>query len=530
MMKKVVLLLLTLSLIVPAQQMDDTTQRAVDSIRADEIKAHMYFLAADEMAGRDSGSREGRITANYIASQFMRLGLKPVGDGNTYFQNFDLVEAWPDNDNTEMKATFNGVEKTYQLGHDFTSGRQSNNPAEANGPLVFLGYGVNAPEYGYNDFAGVNVRGKMVMILSSEPQNDDPNSKFKGKWETIHAKTFYKVEVIRKAGAAGLIIVNPSRPSRPPRLASAPTDFQAGPSPRFALAGSFWDLPTFSVTQAVANDWLASTGKTIDTLQQAIDRDLKPQSFDITGVRVSLKKAMKNRRVIRTRNVLGLLEGSDPQLKDQVVVVTAHYDHVGTVAGRIYRGADDNASGTIGVMEIAEAYGTAKIRPKRSILFLVFEAEERGLLGAFYYIDHPVIPLAKTVVNLNMDMIGRDEHSPTWNTTAEQNRNGVNVVGTLYNPELRRMIEGNNKSLGLNLDFKTDTVDPESWFARSDHFPFATKSVPMVLFNTGEHPDYHTENDTWDRINYPKMEKIVRLIFLTSLEAANDGRKLEFRP
>ncbi|MEW6129860.1 MAG: M28 family peptidase [Acidobacteriota bacterium] len=530
MMKKSTILLLLLSLSVFARQLDEPTKKAVESIRADDIKSHMYFLSADEMAGRDAGSHEGRITANYIASQFMRYGLKPVGDGGTYFQNFDLIEAWVDNDNTELKAKIDGVEKTYQLGFDFNLARQSNNPAQVTAPVIFLGYGVNAPEYGYNEFAGVNLRGKIAMVLSSEPQSSDANSKFKGKWETIHGKIWHKIETLRKAGAAGIVVINPSRPTRPPRLASAPTDFQAGVTPRIQLAGSLWDIPTFSISQSVANEWLASAGKTVDVLQQSIDRNLKPQPIEITGLTITLKKALKSRRVIRTRNVVGLLEGSDPQLKDEAVIITAHYDHVGTVAGRIYRGADDNASGTIGVMEIAEAYLTAKLKPKRSILFVVFEAEERGLLGAFYYVDRPIIPLAKTYVNLNMDMIGRDEHSPTWNTTPEQNRNGVNVVGTLYNPELRKMIEASNQGIGLSLDFKTDTVDSESWFSRSDHFPFATKSIPMVLFNTGEHPDYHTENDTWDKINYPKMEKIVRLIFLTSLEAANATHKIDFKP
>jgi Zn-dependent M28 family amino/carboxypeptidase len=195
--------------------------------------------------------------------------------------------------------------------------------------------------------------------------------------------------------------------------------------------------------------------------------------------------------------------------------MTGHYDHVGIVSGRIYRGADDNASGAIGVMEIAKALNAN--RPKRCVLFICFDAEERGLLGACYYVDHAIVPLDDTVANLNMDMIGRDEVSGNWPTPADGNGNMVNIVGTLYNPELRQVIESENRAVGMKLDYKTDSVDPESWFARSDHFCFAMHGVPMVLFNTGERADYHTENDSWDRINYPKMEKIVRLIYLTSL-------------
>jgi Zn-dependent M28 family amino/carboxypeptidase len=234
--------------------------------------------------------------------------------------------------------------------------------------------------------------------------------------------------------------------------------------------------------------------------------------------------------VVRARNVIALLEGSDPKLKDEYVVISAHYDHVGVVQGRIYRGADDNASGTVGVLESARAFTQGNVRPRRSILFLALDSEEAGMLGSAYFAENPILPLDKAVADLNMDMIGRDEDTPTWKLAPGQSGNSVNLVGTLYNPDLRRIIERNNQSIGLQLDFKTDTNDPEEWFDRSDQIIFATKSVPMVLFNTGEHPDYHTENDTGDKINYPKMEKIIRLVFLTSVEVANSDNRPRFTP
>jgi hypothetical protein len=335
---------------------------------------------------------------------------------------------------------------------------------------------------------------------------------------------------VRKAGASALLIVKENTPRRPRRVASAPTDSEAGPWTQDALAGSLWDIPIFVITPEVANELLAASGKTIESLQASIDRTLQPQSFEVADVTVSARKALKDIRVIPTRNVVGLLEGSDPKLKDEAVVVSAHYDHVGTQGGRIYHGADDNASGVIAVMDVAEAFVEGNVRPKRSVLFIAYEAEERALLGSGYYIEHPIVPHQKTVANLNMDMIGRDETSATWNTTADQNGNSVNIVGSLYSPDLRRIIERSNQKIGLKLDFKTDGNDPENWFARSDHFWFATKSVPMVLFNTGEHPDYHTENDTWDRIDYPKMEKIVRLIFLTTEQLTDSGPRPAFTP
>ena len=506
-------------------------QRPVDLIQTNNIKAEMFFLSADEMAGRKTASHEARITANYIASEFLRFGLKPLGDDGTYFQNFDLVTAWLDKENMALIARQNGVEKSYRLDHDFDFSDllESNNPATAIGPLVFLGYGVNAPEYGYNDFDGIDLHGKIALVLTHEPQESDPKSRFKGKWNTIHAYDVYKYEQIRKAGAAGLLIVRESTSHRPPDNPSAPHDWSL-PTPLVALAGSNWDLPIFGITEATADELLANSGKTIATLQKTIDQSFKPQSFLVPGLEITMKKALKDRQTVRARNVIALLEGSDPKLKDEYVVISGHYDHVGVVQGRIYRGADDNASGTIGVLENARAYTQGKVGPRRSILFVAFDAEEASMLGSAYFVEKPVLPLDKAVAALNMDMIGRDEDTPTWKLTPGQTSNSVNLVGTLYNADLRRTIENNNQSIGLQLDFKTDTKDPEEWFDRSDQINFAIKSIPMVLFNTGEHRDYHTENDTWDKINYPKLEKIIRLVFLSSVAVADSDTRPRFTP
>jgi Zn-dependent M28 family amino/carboxypeptidase len=519
-----VLLVLSLSAATAAQN-------PVDLIQTRNIKAEMFFLSADEMAGRKTASHEAQIAANYIASEFLRFGLKPMGDDGTYFQNFDLVTAWPDMPNMALVARRNGVEKSYQLNHDFDFSDllESNNPTTVTGPLVFLGYGVNAPEYEYDDFSGIDLHGKIALVLTHEPQESDPNSRFKGKWNTIHAYDVYKYEQIRKAGAAALLIVHESTPHRPPDNPSAPHDWSI-PTPLIALAGSTWDLPIFGITEATADELLSNSGKTIATLQKAIDQGFKPQSFPVAGVEITMKKALRDRQVVRARNVIALLEGSDPKIKDEYVVISGHYDHMGIVQGRIYRGADDNASGTIGVLESARAYTQGKVRPRRSIIFAAFDAEEAAMLGAEYFVENPVLPLAKAAANLNMDMIGRDENTPTWKLDPGQTSNSVNLVGTLYNPDLRRIIEKNNQTIGLQLDFKTDTSDPEQWFDRSDHIIFATKSIPMVLFNTGEHRDYHTENDTWDKINYPKLEKIIRLVFLTSVDVANSDSRPRFIP
>jgi Zn-dependent M28 family amino/carboxypeptidase len=342
----------------------------------------------------------------------------------------------------------------------------------------------------------------------------------------VHAYNRQKIENARRHGVGGLLIVREWNPIRPPMVPSGPRP--AGDRPQLALASRILDVPTFIVNRETANEILKASGQTIEALRDSIDKTGRPASREIGGVEMTMTKAFRDRKVVETRNVVGLLEGSDPKLKNEVVAVTAHHDHVGTDRGRIYYGADDNASGVAGVLEIARAFARAEVRPRRSILFLVFEAEECGLLGAYHYAMNPSIPLDKTVAVLNMDMISRDEDSPTWDTKAADNRNGLNLIGTLYNPELRAVIERQNADTGLTLDYKTDREDRESWLARSDHFPFAAAGVPMVLFNTGEHPDYHTENDTWDRLNYEKMERIVRLIYLTAWDVANRDDRIPF--
>jgi len=505
------------------------------TIRADALKGHIFFLASDEMGGRDSLSPEGRIAAEYIAGFFHRAGLKPAGDRGTYFQNFPMVAAHIDREHTYLRASIAGengamATRDFVMGPDFTLGRQGNVEAAVRAPLVFAGYGIAAPEYGYDDFKGVDVRGKVVMVLTHEPQEHDAKSRFMGRYNSVHAFNWWKPEVIRRHGAAAILIVQEKASDRKTvRKPSGPTNGQIRTDRgSHALTSPFWDLPFFTITRQVADELLRPSAKTIDQLQNDIDQSGQPHSLPVRDVVIDLRRAIADRQAIETRNVLGAIEGSDPKLKDEYVLVTGHYDHVGQSGPFIYHGADDNASAVAAVIAIAEAFKANPAPPKRSLLFLIFEAEEDGLLGAFHYVEHPIVALDKTVAVLNSDMIGRDEDDPEWNTTADQNRNQVNVIGTLYNPDLRRVIDGENRQIGLNLDYKTDSNDPEGWFSRSDHYPFAIKGVPMVLFNTGEHPDYHTANDTWDRINYPKIEKITRLIYLSAKTLANSPTRPKF--
>lgn len=503
------------------------SRQPANLIRTADLRADLFFLASDDLAGRNAGSLGDHVATDYIAAQFMRLGLKPVGDNGTYFQNMDLVYGNLDREHTTLTGKIAGVDHTFALNQDFRWVRSSLRPTTGCGSIVFAGYGIDAPEYSYNDFAGLDLKGKIAIVLPREPQANDPNSRFMGTWDTYHAFTWEKLEVLRKKGAAGVLIVQGVGPSHEtkPIPASSP---RASGGPTIALAGEMWDLPVFTVKREVADQFLAPSGKTVEMLQQEIDRTGHPDSLDVPQSSACLTKAYTNLETHQGRNVVGLLEGSDPQLKGQTIIVTAHHDHMGEVNGHIYHGADDNGSGTAAVMRIAQAFVEGGVHPKRSILFLVYDGEERIFLGSYYYMTHPIVPLNETIANFNMDMIGRNENEPNWPVPADGNVNMVNVLGTRYNPELSQIIANANRTQGLILDHKMDKVDPDSLWSRSDHFWMATLHIPQVEFQTGLHPDYHTDNDTCQRINYDKLTRIARLVFLSVDELANSNEKIPF--
>jgi hypothetical protein len=505
---------------------NDPLVRASNLIEADDLKAEISFLASDDLAGRNAGSAEDHIATAYIASEFLRNGAVPAGERGTYFQNFTMVTADVDREKTQLKTTVGGIEHTYPLGDEVRWLRQSLRPATSCGPVVFAGYGISAPEYGYDDFAGIDVKGKVVVIFTREPQANDPNSKFMGTWDTYHAFNWSKVEAIRKRGAAGILQIQERTPRAfKPTPASSPRP-SGGPS--WALKGEMYDIAALSISREIADTLLAPAGHKSDELQAEIDQTAHPASFEVANSSACLTKAFHNVEERQGRNVIGVIEGSDPKLKDQTVLITAHHDHMGAEKGHIYYGADDNASGVAGLIEIAKAFHKSGIRPRRSVLLVAYDAEERIFLGSYYYVTHPTRPLARTVATLNLDMIGRDENDANWPVPPDGNVNMLNVLGTRYNPGLREVIDRENRRVGLKLDYKMDVVDPDVLWSRSDHFWFATLHIPQAEFQTGLHPDYHTENDTWQRINYPKLTRIVRLAFLATADMANSETRIEF--
>ena len=511
----------------------------LESIRKEEMRADLVFLASDAMRGRLTDTPENRLAAEWIAARFERLGLKPAGDNNTYYQHYNLMTASLGADNQLLAADAPVSNQDFYPLRFSASGT-------ARGELAFVGYGIVSPERGYDDYRG-GVQGKIVLAIDHEPGENDPDSAFDGVVTSQASDQLRKTLAAQEKGAAGILFVRdvhnhlpqPGQaqaqapdpganywPQQPPRI------------PRFML-GPWVErvrIPAAQITPALADRLLAKSGKTLVDLGKASESPKGSAPVPISGANVSMKITVE-RKVIPDRNVVALMEGSDPKLRDELVIVCAHYDHDGAAEGGVLNGADDDGSGTVGVMEIAEAYAVAAQngqRPKRSVLFAAWNSEERGLFGAWAYTESPIRPLEKTVAVLNMDMIGRNEEVPQSAgrfrgldvQTAASNDNATNVIGTTRSPGLKDAIERANGGIGLTLRLRYDN-NISQLMRRSDHWPFLNRGVPAVWFHTGLHPDYHTPNDDADRINYVKMEKVTRLVHQASWDLAQQpGRPM----
>ncbi|HJU42036.1 MAG TPA: M28 family peptidase [Vicinamibacterales bacterium] len=512
-------------------------QRApnIESITQADLRADLFFLAGDAMRGRLTDTNENRITVDYIRSRFERAGLKPIANGG-YFHSYNLMSATLGEGNRFELAAGNGVSRTFTSGQDFYPQRFSAT-ATVSGAVAFAGFGITAPKISHDDYRG-EVKGKIVLVLDHEPGERDPNSPFEGVVTAEPAAPWRKALAAQQKGAIGILFVSDlhNHPA-PANFEQAARNFwPATPAriPNYTLAA--WtdriSIPAAQISPAAAEALLAGTGKTLEEL--AIQADSTRGGFsaiELPGARIELRTSVI-RHVVSDRNVLGLLEGSDPKLKDEWVLVTAHFDHDGVNGTQILNGADDNGSGTVALLEIADAYALAAQqgqRPKRSVLFCAWNSEERGLLGAWAYTEAPPAPLANIAGVLNMDMIGRNEEVPVGGggrfngfevQTAESNANAVNMMGFARAPELAAVVDAANAGIGLEIKKRYDN-NASNLVRRSDQWPFLQRGVPALGFMTGLHPDYHTTYDRPEKINYAKMEKIARLVYQASWNLAN---------
>ncbi len=462
--------------------------------------AHIKYLASPELRGRGSGTPELNKAADYIARHFKAAGLKPI-DGKSYFQTFNVTSSARLGRRNQLAYTI-GDKKIISKGGQFSPMNFSSS-GDFSGKVVFAGYGITAREYSYDDYAGIDAKDKFVIVLRHEPQEFDEKSVFSGKVYTEHAQFFSKAVNAKMHGARGVILVNDVA-SHADSDDLEPFATSAGPSE----AG----IPYLQVKAEVVNQWLAQAGPhggDIKMLQAEIDKDLRNMSLalpDSVTVTVHTDVRRDSRPV---NNVVGYLPGET----DEHVVLGAHYDHLGlghqfslapSLAGTAHLGADDNASGTAGVIELARYFG-AQAKRRRGIVFMTFAGEELGLLGSGFYANNPKLPIDKAVAMLNMDMIGRIRDGKVY----------LGGLGT--GVSFNQLIDEVGKGSTLTLE-KSDS----GGYGSSDHTSFTTKQVPVLFFFSGLHADYHKPSDTWDKIDAHEAVKLLDVVAAATTRLASD--------
>ncbi|KEQ28854.1 M28 family peptidase [Pedobacter antarcticus] len=516
---------LALLLFIGVSAQDKTAIKFSTTINKDHGYKHLSILASDEYEGRETGKKGAWMAAEYIRNHFKSIGLKGPVNGD-YFQPIDMVSYQL----TQTVLSINGVAK--EEGKDFvipTSGVSLKGFAFHGDDVVFAGYGLNKD--GYNDFAGIDVKGKVVIIFAS----GDPTAKGAAAPEDRAARRKAilaqqaKIKYLADNQALAVLQIDPTLDNLTPELKAMYSGAgQVGlkTAERTARMEKMSTFPSILISPATADEILKAAGTTSAALKTQIDTDVKPASraFPLTVSGTAVKEEVK----IRAENVLGFLEGSDPVLKNEVLVITGHYDHIGlTLSGedKVNNGADDDGSGTTGVLMIADAFAKAKKAgkgPKRSILFMTVVGEEKGLLGSEWYSEHPVFPLNKTIANLNIDMIGRvdKEH--------EQNPDFIYIIGSdMLSSDLNAIgIKANETYTKLNLDMTyNNRTDPNQYYYRSDHYNFAKHGIPVIFYFNGVHEDYHQPGDEVEKIHFDLLAKRAQLVYFTAWDLANRAKR-----
>jgi hypothetical protein len=481
------------------------------TIDAESFIRHVKFLASDELEGRGNGTEGLERAAHYIADRFREAGLEPAGVNETFFQPFDIASGIEPSPGQSLELRIDGRETEYEIGADYyplSFGQEGRSVADETLPVVFGGYGISAPELGYDDYERLDVTGKAVLAFSHEPQEQDPRSPFDGRAYSRYATLMHKAMAARARGARLLLIVgDPSHEDDLVGLKRWHHDPQAE-----QLGISVLRLSKDEIASPIAGLDLASVARSIDA-------DLKPRSQALAGVWV--RYAERLRRVRRTvRNVVGFLPGADPTRQDEGVVVGAHYDHLGRGgrfslqqdgAGEIHNGADDNASGTAALIEVARSAASDRGRFARSLVFVAFAAEEIGLLGSSHYVQHPAIPLGKTMAMINLDMVGRPEGR-------------LLVSGLDSAPDLEPDLRAALASVPLTIRTFREGANTGS----SDDTTFITRRVPAVGFFSGFHSDYHRPSDDWERIDAEGGAAVARLALGLAERYANRADRIAF--
>lgn len=488
-------------------QVDTVAQRYAAKLSVEDMRSRLEIIAADSMMGRDTGREGQKKAAAYIQSQFEAFGIPPMEELDGYQQPYTINVTYPD-----TVRVITGVD-TFRLLEDI----YAFNLADMQLPVdevLYLGYGIHSPSY--SDYEGVDVSGKVLMVSAGEPRRKDRSlvdtSEYATEWSTDWRRKIMEAQL---RGAKALLVVDGRFATSVVQLGR----YIQRPSMDVSGKAQEMTMPVVFLSSRLADHILKRGGekrghRKLERMMEKKGRTYTRQMTSPFTLHVN-----RHREKLVAENMLGFIEGSD--LKDEVVVVSCHYDHLGMKDGEIYNGADDDGSGTTALLELAETFAQAKREgngPRRSILFLAFSGEEKGLLGSEFYTDNPVIPLGNTMVNLNIDMIGRidEKHAP--------DSNYVYLIGAdKISRDLHDLSERANATYTqIELDYTyNDERDPNRFYYRSDHYNFAKNGIPVIFYFTGVHQDYHKPTDTVEKIMFPKMYHIVNLIFHTTWELGN---------
>lgn len=503
-MKKLLFIGLTLLSTMATAQKNETASKFADLITQQALKEKLTILAGAEMEGRETATPGQKRAAAYLEDQFKKMGLK-AGNGDSYQQLYPVYI----DELTAKKLWVNG--KTFDWDKDFYFNMQLVNNGQWNYEnVVFAGYGIYDSAKNINDYRGLDVKGKVVVVLDGSGTGPAGPSSARNP---SPASTFGKINAVRRMGAIGLLLVSGDLP----RKTATPTRSNMYLNKPAAGAAPFLSA---TISEDVAGALLGRTFKMTAEQLKLTNKGTYVSEFKLL--------ATKNTETLESSNVIAQIEGTDK--KDEYIFITSHYDHLGKRGDVIYYGADDDGSGTVGVMQMAEAFAAAAKkgnRPRRTIVFMAVSGEEKGLWGSEYYSEHPIFPLDKTSVDLNIDMIGRvDTERKTADTL-----NYIYVIGhDKLSSELPIINEAANKNhTGLTLDYKfDDPADVNRIYFRSDHYNFARKGVPILFFYDGMlQADYHKPTDTVEKINFELMQKRTKLVFHTAWDMANRDNMLK---
>jgi hypothetical protein len=478
-----------------SQQIDNT------SITADEIKLHISYLASDELKGRDSGTEEIKEAADYISNEFKKSGLKPIFN-RSYFQEFQFIKTIKLGENNSLEFFVNDDEIIPKLNDDFITAPFSGN-TKINGKLAFTGFGISAPDLKYDDYEGIDVNGKIVIVFRNTPEPNIPHSEFDN-----YSPLRKKASVARDNGALGIIFVNPYDTNKTSDdLVELVYD----------IGGTMPDFAVVSIKRNVIENIFKSEGKDLKEICDKIIVTKTPSSFELKNSSASLSTEIKEVEAT-SWNVGGYLEGNDPSLKNEWLIIGAHFDHLGMGGeGSLYRGkdpqihngADDNASGTTGVLELAEKFSSQKDKIKRNIAFFTFSGEELGLLGSNYLVNNMPFPVEDGIAMINMDMIGRLKDS------------SLIVYGTGTSSEWKDLLNKDNQ-YGFKLTFNDEGFGP------SDHSSFYSKKIPVLFFFTGTHEDYHKPSDDTEKINFSGEKNILDYVYNIAMDIDNATERPDY--